>query len=134
MHASPATMWPYFLFWYQDHIHTRPACSFRQLLIASNQERKMYCPNFGTPEIRLHHVGKKDRRGDWRNYRGLAGPEGAPAGVLIGSAIPMVCTLAGGLIGFLSGACTGVVAGSVAGEKLDGTIFDEYGCTYCEHT
>lgn len=65
---------------------------------------------------------------------GRAGLEGASAGALIGSAAPVADTLAGGLIGFLSGACAGAVAGSVAGEKLDGTIFDEYVCTRCEHT
>jgi hypothetical protein len=58
---------------------------------------------------------------------GLAGLEGA-------SAVPIVGTLAGGLFGFLSGSCAGSVAGSVAGEKLDGKIFDEYGCTRFEHT
>lgn len=64
---------------------------------------------------------------------GLAGLEGASTGALIGSVIPVVGTIAGGLIGFLSGACAGAVAGSLAGEQLDGTVFDEYGCTQCEH-
>jgi predicted RNA-binding Zn-ribbon protein involved in translation (DUF1610 family) len=128
-------MRPYFLFWYQVRIHTRPACSFRQLLIAtSNQERKMHCPNCGSPDIRLRHVGKKTGGVIGATAGGLAGLEGASAGALMGSVFPVVGTLAGGLIGFLSGACAGAVAGSVAGEKLDGTIFDEYGCIHCEHT
>ncbi|MEH4266401.1 hypothetical protein [Klebsiella aerogenes] len=79
----------------------------------------MHCPNCGSPDIRQRHVGKKTGGVIGATAGGLAGLEGASAG---------------GLIGFLSGACAGAVAGSVAGEKLDGTIFDEYVCTRCEHT
>ena len=103
-------------------------------LLPVTRENKMDCPNCGSQNIRLRHVGKKTGGVIGATAGGLAGLEGASAGALIGSAVPVVGTLAGGLIGFLSGACAGAVAGSVAGEKLDGTIFDEYGCTRCEHT
>ncbi|WP_258557269.1 complement resistance protein TraT [Serratia marcescens] len=101
--------------------------------IASNQERKMHCPNCGSQNIRLRHVGKKTGGVIGATAGGLAGLEGASAGALIGSVIPAIGTIAGGLIGFLSGACAGAVAGSLAGEQLDGTVFDEYSCTQCEH-
>lgn len=52
----------------------------------------MDCPNSGSQNIQLRHVGKKT----------------------------------GGVIG--------ATAGGLAGEKLDGSVFDEYDCTHCEHT
>ncbi|CAM6607836.1 Uncharacterised protein [Enterobacter hormaechei] len=101
--------------------------------IASNKGKEMHCPNCGSQNIRLRHVGKKTGGVIGATAGGLAGLEGASTGALIGSVIPVVGTIAGGLIGFLSGACAGAVAGSLAGEQLDGTVFDEYGCTQCEH-
>jgi hypothetical protein len=89
----------------------------------------MHCPNCGSQNIRLRHVGKKTGGVIGATAGGIAGLEGASTGALIGSVIPVVGTIAGGLIGFLSGACAGAVAGSLAGEQLDGTVFDEYGCT-----
>lgn len=105
----------------------------QEAFIASNKEKEMHCPNCGSQNIRLRHVGKKTGGVIGATAGGLAGFEGASAGALIGSVIPVVGTIAGGLIGFLSGACAGAVAGSLAGEQLDGTVFDEYSCTQCEH-
>lgn len=94
----------------------------------------MHCPNCGSHNIQLRHVGKKAGGVIGATAGGLAALEGAAAGALIGSVIPVVGTIAGGLIGFLSGACAGAVTGSLAGEHLDGTVFDEYCCTQCEHS
>ncbi|ULH10518.1 hypothetical protein MF265_21760 [Serratia marcescens] len=114
-------------------IHGPPVHSGAFLLPVFKGEN-MHCPSCGSPDIQLRHVGKKTGGVIGATAGGLAGLEGASAGALMGSAVPVIGTLAGGLIGFLSGACAGAVAGAVAGEKLDGTIFDEYGCTRCEHT
>ncbi|HGU5934330.1 TPA: hypothetical protein ACM98N_000360 [Yersinia enterocolitica] len=114
-------------------LYTARLC-IQAAFIASNKgENEMHCPNCGSQNIRLRHVGKKTGGVIGATAGGLAGIEGASAGALIGSFIPVVGTIAGGLIGFLSGACAGAVAGSLAGEQLDGTVFDEYSCTQCEH-
>ncbi len=102
-------------------------------LLPVTRENEMECPNCGSQNIQLRHVGKKTGGVIGATAGGLAGLEGATAGAMIGSVVPVVGTLAGGLIGFLSGACAGAVAGSLAGEQLDGTVFDEYSCTQCEH-
>ncbi len=113
-------------------IHGPPAHEGGYLLPVI-REKEMHCPNCGSQNIQLRHVGKKTGGVIGATAGGLAGLEGASTGALIGSAIPVVGTIVGGLIGFLSGACAGAVAGSLAGEQLDGTVFDEYGCTQCEH-
>lgn len=56
-------------------LYTARLC-IQAAFIASNKENEMDCPNCGSQNIQLRHVGKKNGRRDWRNRRGLAGLEG----------------------------------------------------------
>ena len=63
-------------------------------LLPVTRREKMHCPNCGSPDILQRHVGKKTGGVIGATAGGLAALEGASVGALMGSAVPVVGTLA----------------------------------------